>query len=54
MHQHMGWVQFFLTILSDNTEHPIALALHTLTTSEQNYAQLEKSSSSDFWDQEIS
>ena len=29
-------------ILLDNTEHPITFALHTLTTSEQNYAQLEK------------
>ena len=29
-------------VLSDNTEHPIAFASLTLTTSEQNYAQLEK------------
>ena len=29
-------------VLSDNSEHPIAFALRTLTASEQNYSQLEK------------
>ena len=29
-------------VFSDNTERPIAFASHTLTTSEQDYAQLEK------------
>ena len=37
-----GVVAVISHVFSDNSEHPIAFALRTLTASEQNYSQLEK------------
>ena len=41
MHLHMGLGQLYL-VLPDGTERPVAYTSRTLTSTERNYAQLEK------------